>query len=680
MSGEGDAVVLFADDFSTLPVGVIAGDYSPAGEYHVVPALADSGRWRETVLHHSYARISHGNWQVIEELDGARALEQTIAPEQWQPMLAAGDPFWREVTVEAKLRPLTEQGWRAILFRYRHGRRFYGCAFSEHKVCIIRRDNDDDSILGEAPWRLDPERYTPVRIACCGRQVALWIDGKKVLECADASAEFFEQGGVGFGASDVTRFRELRVTAPPAAAAAAAREAEAARIRETQARARHPRAVLWKKIATPRWGTDRNLRVGDLNGDGRAEFVLARRTERLGGDDHASIASLAAYSLDGEQLWTLGNPGSNERHTTADLCFQVHDIDGDGKAEVLFCKDFEFCIADGATGKIRRRMPLPQPVLKTGWPRSLYRILGDAIFFCDLAGSGRDDSIILKDRYKNAWAYDRELKPLWQFSGNLGHFPFARDIDGDGRDEVAFGYHLLDHDGTPRWSVKYKEHADNIAFVDLHDGGGRRPAQTRVVIAGSDAGFIILDLEGRERVHYPIGHAQGFCAANLLPERDGLEIMCNTFWGPVGITGVFDEAGKLLHEFEPMPYACLLQPVNWVPLDAGPRPADLVLLSAHTRQGGLIDGRGDRLVMFPDDGHPVLCSDARDLDGDGLDEVLTWDSDAIWIYKADRVPGREPRNYPKRNPWYNDSNYRAQISLPKERTKGSTKVEVRRTK
>src|SRR5207247_10130648 len=110
-------------------------------------------------------------------------------------------------------------------------------------------------------------------------------------------------------------------------------------------------------------------------------------------------------------------------------------------------------------------VPLPRP--PAAEPVQLYRVLGDSIYFCDLTGSGRPDSILLKDRYRNAWAYDRELRLLWSFSGNLGHFPFARDVDGDGKDELAFGYHLLDHDGTCRWSVEYREHADNVAIVDL---------------------------------------------------------------------------------------------------------------------------------------------------------------------------------------------------------------------
>ena len=458
-----ERVVVLEEDFSQLPVGVIAGDYSPSGEYHVVAKLADSGRWRETVLHHSYARISHGNWQVVLETDGKHVLEQTIAPEQWQPMLAAGEPIWRDVCVEARLRPFTDEGWRAIVFRYRHGRRLCALTFENGVASVIRRDNDVDTRLGSADFTLDPDAYTSVRIECSGAAIHVDLNGKPAIACADESADAFSRGCFAFAASDVTRFRDLRVTAPRAAADEALHEQQREQDAERSLRTRHPRAVLWKKIKTPEFGTDRNLRVGDIDGDGEAEIVLARRTERLGGDNYPSITSLAAYKLSGERVWTYGEPGRFANPVTADMCFQLHDIDGDGKAEVFFCRDFELCIAGGESGKIRQRMTLPRPVLKDRWPRDIYRIMGDSIFFCDLTGSGRNDSLIVKDRYKNAWAYDRNLKELWQFSGNLGHFPFARDIDGDGKDEIAIGYHLLDHDGREKWAVNFKEHADNIA-------------------------------------------------------------------------------------------------------------------------------------------------------------------------------------------------------------------------
>ena len=206
--------LLFAEDFSALPVRVIGGDYAPAGEYHVVPALAETGRWRETVLHHSFRRISTGNWQVVLESDGAHVLEQTIAVEKPEPMLAAGDPYWRDVTVEAKLRPLTENGWRAILFRYRHARRFYAAVFTDGSVQVIRRDNESDTRLGEAACTLDPERFAAVRIVCRGRSVQVSVEGRELLRCADGSPGAFLEGCVAFAATNVTRFGDLRVTAP----------------------------------------------------------------------------------------------------------------------------------------------------------------------------------------------------------------------------------------------------------------------------------------------------------------------------------------------------------------------------------------------------------------------------------------------------------------------------------
>jgi hypothetical protein len=136
--------------------------------------------------------------------------------------------------------------------------------------------------------------------------------------------------------------------------------------------------------------------------------------------------------------------------------------------------------------------------------------------------------------------------------------------------------------------------------------------------------------------------------------------MVNTYWGEPGVTLILDEEGELLHEFEPMHHACLLQPANWTPDDT-----DVVLLSTHPTEGGLIDGHGQRVIMFPDDGHPVLCSDVKDIDGDGIDEILTWDYDSIWVYKPSPLPARSQQSYPVRPPLYNDSNYRGQWSLPR---------------
>lgn len=109
------------------------------------------------------------------------------------------------------------------------------------------------------------------------------------------------------------------------------------------------------------------------------------------------------------------------------------------------------------------------------------------------------------------------------------------------------------------------------------------------------------------------------------------------------------------------PWASTLSPVNWTGTGQ-----EHILLSTHPEFGGMIDGHGNRVVEFPNDGHPFLCCEAVDLTGDNRDEIVTWDVDSIWIYTQDPAfaPAQDKIYQPQRQPHYNMSNYRAQLSLP----------------
>ena len=88
------------------------------------------------------------------------------------------------------------------------------------------------------------------------------------------------------------------------------------------------------------------------------------------------------------------------------------------------------------------------------------------------------------------------------------------------------------------------------------------------------------------------------------------------------------------------------------------------MLNGHPVDGGLIDGYGRKVVMFPDDGHPDACAEAIDLNHDGLDEIVLWDRDRIWIYTRNLPLDQEGLYTPIRWPHWNNSNYRGEISLP----------------
>ena len=666
---------IWREDWRGCGIGSIGGDYSPAGEYHVVPALAETGDWAEPTIHHSMHTASRGNWQVIADIEGHRLLEQTAHHPQSpvMPMLVAARTHPEPARISISLRPLAGIGFpRGLVFRYRHAGMYYAALWADGRLTLQRVHFDQRALLASAPACLDADEGTAVSVELTGREIIVRSGDVELLRAPDdTDGDGWSGGRVGLTAHHVTRFGPVTVEAP---AGADAGSPPALRLPARSERAIVPR--LWKRIDFGDWGTDRNLRWGDLDGDGRPEVVAATRTDRLGGDNFSTLASLAAFDLDGRRLWTLGEPSHPAWHTTSDLCFQLHDLDGAGRCQVIYCRDDWLIVADGATGRTLRRTRLP--VCWDPKPISFHRLLGDSIAFADLTGSGRADCLLVKDRYNRLAAFTAQLELLWMWSGRTGHYPCPACVPGQAAQDIFVGYARLGPDGQTKWNLQDEvhDHADNVTMLPLHPGGDvHRPREGRVLWAASDAGFHLRDLDGRLIRHLPIGHGQSLCIANLDPGREGLEILCNTFWGAAGITCLMDEGGNLLAESEPMPYACLLQPVNWVACRDGRLAADLVLLSAHPLQGGLMDGHGRRQVMLPDDGHPWLCSDARDLDGDGLDEVLAWDERSLWIYRAD-VPGRTSDNYPHRNPWYNDSNYRAQISLPNEitcaRTRGAT--------
>ena len=81
----------------------------------------------------------------------------------------------------------------------------------------------------------------------------------------------------------------------------------------------------------------------------------------------------------------------------------------------------------------------------------------------------------------------------------------------------------------------------------------------------------------------------------------------------------------------------------------------------------MVDGRFRRVVTFPDDGHPDLAAAVLDLTGDARDEVVLWDTERVWIYTQDGPPPAGRVYAPLRNPPYNDSNYRANVSMPRWR-------------
>ena len=248
-------------------------------------------------------------------------------------------------------------------------------------------------------------------------------------------------------------------------------------------------------------------------------MLIAQNIPRIG-DNFVQISCLTAVTLDGRVLWQLGRPDPRNGLLTSDTPFQIHDLDGDGRNEVVMVKDFKLQVLEGATGKVRKSVPMPPRA--AGQPAEALRAhaTATALAFVNLSGSPRRWEMLVKDRYTHFWLLDAGLEPLWQGEGQTGHFPIPWDLDGDGRDEIAIGYALWDHAGHRLWShdEDLKDHADGVAVGNFSDDPKAEP---RVYAWGSDEGFLMFDRRGTILKHVRIGHAQTASVGKFLPDRPG---------------------------------------------------------------------------------------------------------------------------------------------------------------
>jgi rhamnogalacturonan endolyase len=660
--GTNDRVDLFADDFSRFAPGVLS---APLGllngaiqEYHYIEHRGvRTLPWRNPLVHLD-------TWAAGDDSDGPYLEQHTINTDaRFNPLFVTGDPEWRDYTVEVSLQPLSLEQHAGLAVRYRTSRNYYRVTLEQgtHLRVLERLPFDQEfrvsawRPVAEAPFPYDTKTWYRLAVAVEGDRLRASIDGRQLLDVRDKA---LAAGIAGLTANMPARFRSFRVTTT-AGAATDVRTRIARRDEELRGlRAENPQPKLWKKFNTPAFGTGRNVRFGDLDGDGRMDMLFAQNVPKVRGDAFDHISCLTAVTLDGKVLWQQGRANPKNGLLTNDTPFQIHDLDGDGRVEVILARDFQLQVLEGKTGKLLRKTWLP-PVARKLENRPYELNIGDSIVFLDASGSGRPQEILVKDRYWQFFVFDKDLQVKWTGDGQTGHYPFPLDVDDDKRQEFLIGYSMWGPDGTRRWAhdEALKDHADGISIGRFT---GRDAEPPRAYVNGSDEGFLMFETAtGRILKHLRLGHAQTQSVGRYRSDLPGLQILIANFWRNTGIVTLLDADANILAQEEMIPGSSHLEPVNW-----RGDGQEVALLSGNIREGGMIDGQLRRVVMFPDDGHPDLAAAVHDLTGDARDEIVLWDQTRVWIYTQDR-PFTGSRIYkPVRNPTYNDSNYRASVSLP----------------
>lgn len=662
--------ILLHDDYAGLREGPVREAVDgPYREMHGQAAHPDDNMdgWQHKVGHWSLGKHP---FSCVQTPQGRRLRSSATATVCDNVSLAKGDVDWRDVSVSATVTLLPKgEGWGGpvgLLFRFLDSTRYYAAVMDRdgHAKLLRRVVANNWDVLDDRPARVLAGVPFDIEVCAEGPALSATVAGVK-LAAEDGE---YAQGIVGLIGAQPAEFGPLTVCGP---------EAEVRRLAEAKAAhedglARKRRGAgqpkLWKKISTAGFGSARRIRLGDLDGDGRLDFLLTR----LHPERNPGAAYLAAVNFDGELMWERGEKRPVPAvETSGDAPAQIHDIDGDGRNEVVCVMDHTLLALDGRTGAVKFSAPVPAPtplpeVYKTnvnhwggGYDDEGPHLPACAISFADLAGRGARRDCILSGHYHQTVALDPQFRELWRITNVRGHFPIPYLPKGEKRDHVLAGYRHVDAEGKTVGRVCLRDHQDAIYAGPLDDESA---GPDELILAGGDDGLLLLTpgYAIHERV---MGHVQRISIGKFRSDRAGLCIATVLFHGNRGITSLFDATFKRIWTRDFPVVGATLQPVLF---DASGEERMLLtgMRPAQGYAGGLVDGDCELVAALPDDGGPGLCALAQDFDGDGLDELMLWDHERIWLYhsNAEADPARLMKR--ERPPLYNMSNFQSYWSRP----------------
>ncbi|MER6211380.1 rhamnogalacturonan lyase [Streptomyces sp. NPDC001642] len=255
--------------------------------------------------------------------------------------------------------------------------------------------------------------------------------------------------------------------------------------------------------------------VGDLDGDGRLDFVLKWQPTNAKDNSQSGYTGdtiLDGITLDGTRLWRI-DLGRNIRSGAHYTQFQVYDYDGDGKAEVAMktadgtvdgaggvignsAVDYRnssgyvlsgpeyLTMFNGRTGQAMSTVDyVPARGTVSSWGDSYGNRVDRFLAGTAYLDGSRPSLIMARGYYTRtviaAWDWrNGAFTRRWTFdtnsSTNTGkgydaqgnHQLAVADVDGDGRDEIVYGSMAVDDNGSGLWTTK-NGHGDAMHVGDL---------------------------------------------------------------------------------------------------------------------------------------------------------------------------------------------------------------------
>ena len=591
-------------------------------------------------------------WQVIED-SGRISMMQTFTNLDSQneplsltthPLIVAGDSMWQDCKIEVDFTPLAKFDKCGVVFGYQHPNEYYFFG-TEGNTVILKHISQSVTPLRpfERILKYRPLVWTP------GEEMhaVVTIRRNSISTVINDSIRIFQDniavppGQIGLISDMPARFHRVEVKVLKGELRKLSRKKRQIARREEINLKRHPEMIRWKSFDTGSFGTDQNIRIGDLTQDGNKEILFIRSA--ISGN---KISCISAMNLEGKIIWQYGDTLIASREAGEELPVQIHDLDGDGKREVIFISRGQIYLLEGKSGKLLRKFKLPGSME--------YR----SIQFADLLGTGRDNCILISDNESKLLVIDEKLQLLWDRELAGASLPFVYDMDGDGIDEILTGYWVFDHEGELLLNSGQfiGDHCNGVMVSELVEGESVTPC---LLYAAGDWGVMYVDFEGHVLKQNILGHAEYLSVADFDTESPGLEVLSSNGWGSDGLVHLTDAQGAVSQIFTSSNGVSRCVPVNWKG-----DGEEFFVISADSLSGGLFDKYGELSVRFPTDEHPARCYHVADLYGDTRDEILVWSQKELWIYTQDDNPRMGITYNPDRKPLYNHSLKKMNLSLP----------------
>lgn len=650
-------MILFKDDFSKFGISEFPYDkfHTALGEYHHFKYGNEFSYYDPIPLHRW--RSMDGSWLFTEE-DGIHFLEQNRSSANLDgpfknvyATLVNKYVFYGPYSFSFDIRLLEiSNTYSGVAFNYITSRDYLFVGIKNDSLAILKRYDEDITVLKKVKINVSDLDTLHINVDLTMNKIRVILDDIKSLEL---DYEFVVKSKLAFVSQTLVRYSNLVVYTNDARYEIHLKNKELDEKRINKKKSEIPSIKLIKKINLSNFGSGRQLRCVKANN--KTYFILLQNQKRYIRDSFQRLSCATCFDLEGSILWQIGKPDNSfdNSYISCDLPLQVADINGDGNLEVIYSRDFYIYICDFLTLNLIKKFPTPvikdNPNFKD---EPYYRLNVDMIRVADFEGLGYKGNLIIKDRYQNVIAYDTKFNELFRYHNkNTGHFPYVYDFNSDNKDELWIGYDLVSSKGDILVDLEYNsDHTDEIIVAELKKGCGKK-----LILASGNEGFNIFNLDGTLFKHNEIGHAQRISVAPFRGKEDELEIAVTSFWGCNGIISLYDYNGNLICKREMEGNGSAITPINYDGIHN-------LILSYPDKGGGILDCELDSVIEFEDDMHPSVCIDAYDIDSDGIDEILVWDKDMMYIYKTSKILSNKKKYL--RYPDSGFSNYRGEYLIP----------------